>query len=118
MVVDSEGVLELLVENAWVVETLKALGSGHMLHLSFSYDQVEPETLAALKEGTLGRGAPGEVLVIGPVLRRVATFEIENVNLLPGHLRLDFRLISVIPFIRDGMRPDGTRYRCRYRPGE
>ena len=40
------GILELLVENAWVVETLKALGSGHMLHLSFSYDQVEPETLA------------------------------------------------------------------------
>ena len=107
MVVDSEGVLELLVENAWVVETLKALGSGHMLHLSFSYDQVEPETLAALKEGTLGRNAPGEVLVIGPVLKRVAIFEIEHVNLLPGHLRLDFRLISVAPFIRDGMRPDG-----------
>ena len=32
---DNQGVLELLVENTWVVETLKALGSGHMLHLSF-----------------------------------------------------------------------------------
>ena len=110
------GILELLVENAWVVETLKALGSGHMLHLSFSYDQVEPETLAELREGTLGRDISGEILVIGPTLRRVATFEIENVNLLPGHLRLDFRLISVAPFIRDGVRPDGVKYRCRYRP--
>lgn len=111
-----QGVLELLVENTWVVETLKALGSGHMLHLSFDHDLIEPQTLAALKEGSLGPGATGEVLVLGPTRRRVATFELQRVNHSRHFIRFDFRLLSVTPFIRDGERPDGNHYRCRYRP--
>lgn len=109
------GILELLVESAWVVETLKALGSGHMLHLSYAYDQVEPGTLAALRQGSLGPGTPGEILMIGPRLRRVAVFELVRANLLRDYLRLDFRLLSVTPYIRNGSRPDGQRYLCRYR---
>jgi len=109
------GVLELLVENAWVVETLKALGSGHMLHLSFSYDQVEPDTLVGLKTGALCPGVLGEILMLGPMWRRVATFELQKINDLKGFVRLDFRLLSVTPYVRDGQRADGDLYRCRYR---
>lgn len=109
-------VLELLVENDWVVETLKALGSGHMLHLSFGYDQVEPATLSALESGSLGVGAQGEILTIGPVLRRVAIFELQKVNLMKEYLRLDFRLLTVTPFIRNGIKAEGTHFRCRCRP--
>ena len=107
--------LELLVENMWVVETLKALGSGHMLHLSFAFDQVESKTLAGLRAGVLGAGTLGEILVAGEVLKCVATFEIQRVNDLNGFIRLDFRLLSVTPFVRDGTRPDGKKYLCRYR---
>ncbi len=108
------GLLELLVENTWVVETVKALGSGHMLHLSYAYDRIAPETLADLRAGALGAGDAGEILVVGQTLKRVATFELHRVNDLKGFVRLDFRLLSVTPFIRDGEKPDGIQYLCRY----
>lgn len=112
---ENGGVLELLVENAWVVETLKALGSGHMLHLCFAHELIEPETLDGLRSGALGPGLLGEILVIGPVLRRVATFELQRANDLQGFMRFDFRLLSVAPFIRNGSKGDGLKYWCRYR---
>lgn len=112
---NGEGVLELLVEGAWVVDTLRALGSGHMLHLSFGTDQVEPETLSAMESGRIGPGALGEILAMGQRLKRVATFELQKINLFQNYLRLDFRLLSVAPFIRNGERGDGLRYRCYFR---
>lgn len=86
-----------------------------MLHLSFARDQVEPETLALLVSGELGPGTPGEILTAGRTLKRVAVFELQKVNDLKGFIRLDFRLLSVTPFIRDGVRHDGRRYLCSYR---
>ncbi len=108
-------ILELLLENAWVVETLKALGSGHMLHLSFAFDQVAPDTLADMESGALGPGALGEIAIKGADKKRVATIELQRINWQKGFIRLDFRLLSVAPFERDGDGGNGRPYLCRYR---
>jgi len=108
-------VLELLVETGWVVETLKALGGGHMAYLSFAVEQVEPTTLCDLRAGKLAPGATGEILAIGTVLKPIALFELVKFNDQPGFIRLDFRLLSVVPFMRGSNQMDGHEYRCRYR---
>ena len=108
-------VLELLVENAWVAETLKALGGGHILHLSYAHDRIEPVTLSELRAGTMGAGTMGEILAVGPPCRRIAIFELHQFNDLQGFVRLDLRLLSVAPFVRDGAQADGNKYLCRCR---
>lgn len=112
----AEGLLEILVENPWVVETLKALGGGHVVHLAFADREIEPATREGLLSGELGPGTLGEVLLIGPKLRRVATFELHAVTRQPGYVSLDLRLLGVTPFVRDGVKAEGMEYRCRFRP--
>jgi hypothetical protein len=108
-------ILELLIENDWAVETLKALGGGHIWHLSYPLAKVDPAALDDIKTGALGQGAEGEILLTGAVLKRVATFETLKANDGQDFVRIDFRLLSVVPFVRDGTIKDGIRYYCRYR---
>ncbi|MCL6613962.1 MAG: hypothetical protein K6U03_05020 [Firmicutes bacterium] len=112
----ADGVLEVLVESPWVVETLKALGGGHVVDLTFAEGEIEPVTRRGFLSGELGAGTLGEVLLIGPRLRRVATFELHAVTRQPGYVRLDLRLLGVTPFVRDGVKAGEFEYRCRFRP--
>lgn len=95
-------VLQFAVLNRWVVDNLEVLGNRRQrYHLAYQPSQIDPDVVAAIKEGALVRGAPIEILKIdGDRAVKVATAELDSVRIFSGYLRFDFSLRSVDPQAR------------------
>jgi hypothetical protein len=111
--------LHLLIEQAWLVETITKLGSGYLTHLAYQEGQVDPEVLTEIRNQSLGNDVLGEIIYsCGNSDRRVAVVEVAKVNDFQDFIRFDLRLLGVIPFIRDGLKEIQSRYLCYYHKNE
>lgn len=107
--------LHLLIEKAWLVDTITKLGSGYLTHLSYQEGRIDPEVLTEIRNQSLGNGVLGEIIhSCGNSGHRVAMVEVAKVNDFQDFIRFDLRLLGVIPFIRDGLIKIESRYSCYY----
>lgn len=108
--------LHLLIQKAWLVESITSLGSGYLIHLAYKESQIDPEVLADIRSQSLGEDGLGEIIHVGESSnRRVAEVEVVKVNDYQNFIRFDLRLLSVTPFIRDGFEDIQTNYLCYYK---
>lgn len=107
--------LRMLVWNEWLVETIIKLGSGYSTHLSYQYSEIEPQVLQDIHHSTLSPGVFGEIIHQGKQPpRKVALAEVFKLNDFRDSIRFDIRLLSVDPFIRNGIVQRDSEYACFY----
>lgn len=108
--------LQLLVKNQWLVESITSLGSGYLSYLTYLSSDIEPEVLIAIQQQQLAGGSLGEVIKIGPAQnRRIAEVELNEIHNFDSFIRFDFRILEVIPFLRDGIVSHQTDYLCYFK---
>lgn len=107
--------VQLVIEADWVVESIISLGSGYQFHLTYGIGQVQPETLADLRNGQIEKGHPLEIIHASHGhLERVAEAELEDFMDYQNFIRIDFRILQVPPSLRDGIAENGRKYFCHY----
>lgn len=103
----------MVVFNEWVMDSLRSLGSGSMYHLSYHPSLIAPDLLKECREGRLENGTPVEVILNkNGSGRRVAEAELTSIVDFKDYMRFEFRILSVIPFLRDGARTNQDGYLC------
>lgn len=109
--------IQLLIEKEWAVDSIVTLGSGYLFHLMYTEEQVQPELLADLRSNRVSVGYPLEILHNkADRYFRVALAELSGFYDYHHFIRVDFRILQVPPYLRDGNPKNGWNYFCRYRP--
>lgn len=109
--------IQLLLEKDWAVDSIITLGSGYLFHLTYLEEQVQPELLSDLRSGRVSAGHPLEILhAKAGRYFRVALSELSGFYDYQHFIRVDFRILQVPPYLRDGTLRNGWNYFCRYRP--
>jgi hypothetical protein len=109
--------LQMLVKNEWVVDSISSLGSGYFSFLVYQVGEIAPEVLTDLRDRLISVDAPGEIIQVKEGSgRRVATVNLKKVADFQEFVRVEFMILSVIPFLRGGWQSSPTGYQCFYRP--
>lgn len=105
--------LYMAVLNEWVMDSLRCLGSGSMYHLSYHPSLIEPTLLASIRDSLIPVGHPVQVILTsGGSARRVAEAELTCIVDFRDYVRFEFRILSVVPFLRDGAKKNTEGYLC------
>ncbi|HYH02093.1 MAG TPA: hypothetical protein VEC37_03255 [Bacillota bacterium] len=108
--------LQMVVKNEWAVDSISSLGSGYCSFLAYQYDEVDPEVLDDIRARQIGEGVWGEIIHVKKSgSRRVALVEIKQVNDFDSFVRFDFMILNVAPFLRNGVKPCQSSYKCFYK---
>ena len=106
-------ILYMAVLNEWVMESLCSLGSGNMYHLSYHPSLIAPELTMEIREGRLTTGNPIQIVLHkNGTTRRVSEAELHSVVDFRDYIRFEFRILSVIPFLKDGAVMNQDGYLC------
>lgn len=109
--------IQLLIEKDWAVDSIITLGSGYLFHLTYTEEQVQPDLLADLRSSRVSIGHPLEILHLKTERYfRVALAELSGFYDYQHFIRVDFRILQVPPYLRDGTPKNGHNFFCRYRP--
>ena len=108
--------IQMLIEKEWAVDSIASLGSGYQFHLTYAQDQLEPELLSDLRAQQVQMGHPMEIIHANHGrMVRVALAELSSFSDCSHFVRLDFRILQVPPYLRNGIPWDNKEYYCRYR---
>ncbi len=111
--------LQILIKEQWLVESIRALGSGYYSHLAYPLHEIEPDVGNDIQNPKL-KGVLGEIInTDGQTGQLIATVEVERVNHFQSFIRFDFRILEINPFIRDRpahccIRVINPNYLCYY----
>lgn len=113
---DKERPLQLIIEKEWAADSITALGSGYQFHLAYNVEQIEPVVLENLRQGAIALGYPMELAhTRGEKLIRIAIAELIGWVEPANMVRFDFRILQVVPYLRDGADQNKLPYFCRYK---
>lgn len=103
----------MAVLNEWVMESLCSLGSGSMYHLSYHPSLIAPGLTMEIRDGRLVTGNPVQIVLHkNGTTRKIAEAELQSVVDFKDYVRFEFRILSVIPFLRDGAAMNMDGYLC------
>jgi hypothetical protein len=109
--------IQMLIEKEWAVDSITSLGSGYQFHLTYAQEQLEPELLIDLRAQRIQIGHPMEIIhATHRRMTRVAIAELASFSDCSYFIRLDFRILQVPPYLRNGIPWDNRGYCCRYKP--
>ncbi|HHZ20121.1 MAG TPA: hypothetical protein GX391_06405 [Firmicutes bacterium] len=92
------------------------MGGGYQFHLAYDTSQIEPAVLDDLQNGRILAGHVLELLQIREGrLVRFALAELAGWVRPADVIRFDFRILQVIPYLRDGAVRNELEYYCRYK---
>ena len=106
--------LRLVIQEAWLVESMKSLGSGYFTHLAYSIHDIDPKVRRDVQSPGI-QGVLGEIIKLDKTSgRRVAVVEVVQTNNFHSFIRFDLRILEIIPFIKALSREISSKYRCYY----
>lgn len=106
--------LQMIIQEAWLVESIKNLGSGYCTHLAYSIHDIDPVVRRDIQNPGI-QGVLGEIVKLDKTSgRRVAVVEVIKTNNFHSFIRFDLRLLEIIPFIKAFSTEISSKYRCYY----
>jgi hypothetical protein len=108
--------LRMIVTHEWAVDSIRSLGSGYVSFLAFENSEIAPDVLDDIQSRIIGEGTWAEILHLKKnSVRRVALVELNQINEFKSFFRFDFKILNVIPFLRDGIEAYQSDYKCFYK---
>jgi hypothetical protein len=93
--------LQMIIKEAWLVESIKNLGSGYYTHLAYTVNDIDPQVLGDIQNSGI-QGVLGEIVKLDATsTQRVATVEVIRTNDFHSFIRFDLRLLEIVPFIKE-----------------
>jgi hypothetical protein len=108
--------LRMIVKNEWAVDSIRSLGSGYVSFLVFEFHEIAPQVLEDIQRRIIGEGTWAEILYLKKnSVRRIALVELNQINEFKSFFRFDFKILNVIPFLRDGIEEYQSVHKCFYK---
>jgi hypothetical protein len=108
--------LRMIIKHEWAVDSIRSLGSGYVSFLAFENSEIAPDVLDDIHGRIIGEGTWAEILHLKRnSIRRVALVELNQINEFTSFYRFDFKILNVIPFLRDGIEAYQSDYKCFYK---